>query len=229
MTDISSDEHLCRMQWQAFKMLGEHQLLAETYWDEGRGARWLIGKPDTVHARCEIIAGIFGSLVVHGDFNTARFAHYGDKADCWSRLRWMADCTDVGYYVLQKARIGERLGFGEECGYDEDVARYDLRQHATEYEKERPERPEVIAILREAADSYTESEHALLDYLSSSAAWGELWESRFGQVVPAHVVISHVALNKCAWLLRERHGADGPLGASQFPPYRLDMSAVGAP
>lgn len=63
-------------------MYKDHQLLSEVYWDNGRGARWLIGKPGTRVMASEIIAGTCGSLVVHGDCDLSRFAQYSDHADC---------------------------------------------------------------------------------------------------------------------------------------------------
>lgn len=46
-----------------------------------------------------------GALFVHGDINCVYFAQYGDSANPEHILRWIGT-SDVGYYVLQKARIG---------------------------------------------------------------------------------------------------------------------------
>lgn len=204
---------LLQDQWRAFEMLGAHELQAEAYWDEGRGARWVIGKPGTFHAKCEIFAGIGGSLVVHGDFDMVRFGHYGDRADAWSRLRWMADCTDVGYYVAQKASIGSRGRDSVEI-YDEDVARTDLLQVICDYRRERHDRRDAagaIRVLVEAARDHTESKERLYNFLYQEGGEWELWDhSSLGAALDPQVVISHVALNKCASLLRERHGKQGP-------------------
>jgi hypothetical protein len=47
-----------------------------------------------------------GKLLVHGDIEHVLFAYYGDSRAPERVLRWMGDCTDLGYYVTQKARIG---------------------------------------------------------------------------------------------------------------------------
>ncbi len=195
-------------EWRAAAMLSEHELLSEVYWAVGTGARWLIGRPTTGVYRCEIIAGTLGSLLVYGDFPPARFAKYGDNADAWDRLCWLADSTDVGYYVMQKASIG----MGIPAGYDAEVARHDLRALADDHRRDGDEQdaPGLIPLLEEAAERYAEREQELRAFLhAGDRGWG-LWELTIGRVVPEHVVIAHVALNRCAWLLRERHGLGGP-------------------
>jgi hypothetical protein len=207
MTDHHA--HVRKMQWGSMMWLTEHALLGEAYWDEGRGARWCIGRPHTFIHRCEVIAGIGGSLIVHGDFDTARFAHYGDHADAWSRLRWMADCTDLDYYVAQKAAIGaggDREGVME---YVPRLAKQELRERADEWERDGYD-ARAVALLRGAAQTHTEYEHELRTFLGENDKGWDLWEHEFGKVPASHVVVSHLALNKCAALLRERHGAEGP-------------------
>jgi hypothetical protein len=203
------DEYLNRMQWQAFAMLAEHTLLGEAYWDEGRGARWCIGRPHTFIHRCEVIAGIGGSLIVHGDFDTARFAHYGDHADAWSRLRWMADCTDLDYYVAQKATIGAGGDRNGVMAYVQRIAEQELREQADEWERDDYD-ARAVALLRAAAERHTEHEHELRTFLWENDKGWDLSEYEFGKVLDDHVVTSHLALNKCASLLRERHGVAGP-------------------
>ena len=203
------DEYLNRMQWQAFAILAEHTLLGEAYWDEGRGARWCIGRPHTFIHRCEVIAGIGGSLIVHGDFDTARFAHYGDHADAWSRLRWMADCTDLDYYVAQKATIGAGGDRNGVMAYVQRIAEQELREQADEWERDDYD-ARAVALLRAAAERHTEHEHELRTFLWENDKGWDLSEYEFGKVLDDHVVTSHLALNKCASLLRERHGVAGP-------------------
>lgn len=50
--------HFKKAQWSAMRMLSAHELLGESYWDEGCGARWCIGEPSTFIGKTEIIAGI---------------------------------------------------------------------------------------------------------------------------------------------------------------------------
>lgn len=205
----SAEKHLLRDQWRALSWFADHQLLGEDYWDEGRGARWVVGHPGTFTNRCEIFAGIGGSLIVHGDFEVVRFGHYSDHRDAFSRLCWMGMCRDVGYYVAQKASIG--MGrWTDAHRYDEDVAKADLLAKARQ---EDDELPELAEILREAAQEATESRRDLEDFLSRRAggrwdAWE--WIGNFGRVLDSQVVIAHVALNKAASLLFEKHGDAGP-------------------
>lgn len=205
---MNATERLRRDQWHAFEMLHGLQLLAEEYWDEGRGARWLVGKPGTFVSKCEIIAGIGGSLLVHGDFDVVRFAHYGDHPDAWNRLCWMGLCTDVGYYVAQKASIGMgRRSIVE--AYDEDVAKDYLEQYIAEAIRDDQD-SELIEVLKEALEEHTGDSHTLRSYLGSEGSRWDLWERDPGKVVDTHVVIAHLAMNKLCALLVERHGAEGP-------------------
>lgn len=207
MTD--RDTCLRERQWGSMKWLAEHTLLGEVYWDDGKGARWCIGRPGTFIHRCEVIAGIGGSLVVHGDFDTARFAHYGDYADAWSRLRWMADCTDLDYYVAQKATIGAGGDPKDVWAYEPLLAEQELKAQAEEWERDGYDE-RAVALLRDAAERHAESEHELRTFLGENDRGWDLWEYDFGQVLAYHVVTAHMALNKCASLLRERHGVGGP-------------------
>lgn len=206
---MDAGEHTRRTQWSTYGWLTEHQLLDEQYWDEGRGARWVVGQPQTFIHRAEVIAGIGGSLLVHGDFDLCRFAHYGDHGDAWSRLLWMADCEDLGYYVAQKAAIG-MAGLTNERGYDVDVAAHDLRQEYDEMGED-PEdpNPRLRELLLEAID-HTETEQDLRDFLYHGDEGWDLWERDYGRVTPGNVVVNHCLLQRTAWLLRLKYGAAGP-------------------
>src|SRR5574340_149450 len=132
----SSEARSTRLRSQLVTEFAKHELLAEQYWDQGRGARWLIGKPDTCVFRTEAIAGIGGSLLVHGDIDLCRYAHYSDQGDAWSRLRWMGECQDFDYYVAQKASIGLRSVRARDLEYDSEVACYDLDRLVEEYRQD---------------------------------------------------------------------------------------------
>lgn len=206
-TGISADERLRRLQWQALALHHDLALLGEVYWNSGRSACWVIGKPGTNVFRTEILAGIFGSLIVHGDFELVRFGHYGDHADAFSRLCWMGCCTDVGYYVSQKARIGSGRSTATE-EYDEDVARHELLDHIADLERGGAEDKE-IAFYREAL-AHVGDVDELQQYLYENGWPWDAHEHRFGRVTSAHIITAHVALNKLVSLLFERHGPDGP-------------------
>lgn len=64
-----------------------------------------------------------GKLMVHGDVETVVFGRYTDSRSVEATLRWIGRCTDIGYYVAQKAAIGTG-----EVVYERnaDVACYEL-------------------------------------------------------------------------------------------------------
>jgi hypothetical protein len=214
----AAEKHLRRLQWEIARMYENHQLLDEQYWAEGRGARWLIGQADTNVMKTEIIAGICGSLLVHGDCDTARFAYYSDHRDAWRRLCWMGCCRDLGYYVAQKYSIGmARSGAGSDT-YDEEVAQDDLRRRiAEEIECGREPDDPLIVLLHEALESHTESEHELRMFLSENDKGWDLWEWRFGEVIATPVVTGHLALQRCVYLLVDKYGWDGPPACRRQP------------
>lgn len=208
---MNRHERLRHLQWEIAAMYVDHELLGEEYWDEGRGARWLIGRPGTNVMRTEIIAGVCGSLLVHGDCDLSRFAHYSDHRDAWNRLLWMGCCRDVGYYVAQKYSIGmARSGAGSES-YDEDVAKHDLRERIAEELRcgREPDDP-MLVVLEDALESHTESKHELRTFLSENDKGWDFWEWRIGEVTSTSVVTGHLALQRCAYLLADKHGWGGP-------------------
>jgi len=205
---MNASQRLRQDQWHAMQMLHDHQLLGEDYFDDGRGARWVIGTPGTFTFRCEVIAGIGGSLIVHGDFDVVRFGHYGDHADAFNRLCWMGDCYDVGYYVAQKAAIGSGRRAGVNA-YDEEVAQDELRWWIDDTDDDDERSREKKRVFQDAL-SHTEDEHTLRTFLSDNDRGWDLWELTLGRVLDAHVVIAHVALNKTVALLVERYGEEGP-------------------
>lgn len=208
---MNAAQYMRQLQWQIADLYKDHQLLSEVYWDGGRGARWLIGRPGTRNMLSEIIAGTCGSLVVHGDCDLSRFAHYGDHADAFSRLCWMGFCRDVDYYVAQKASIGMgRSGRGGD-EYNEEVAKHDIQVYIDElqtgsYALRNEE--ELIELLTESLE-WTESEHDLRSFLSARDKW-DLWEHSFGRVVATPVITGHLALQRCAYLLLDKYGDEGP-------------------
>lgn len=206
---MDAQEYLRREQWSAFNAFTDHVLGEEVYWEGGRGARWLVRIPGRSEFYTEIISSS-AALVVHGDIDLVRFAHYGDRQDAWSRLCWMAWCTDVGYYVAQKAAIGSGRGRRDD-EYDERVAEHEIRERIRElgeswadgdahYEKERSALQQALRYLDEGPDALRTFlyEHNIDDPPS------------YGRVTPVRVLYAHAALNRCASLLVEKHGPYGP-------------------
>lgn len=209
---ISAEEYSRRMQWYCADHFKDAELLAESYWDGGRGARWVIGKPNTFVYRAEIIAGIGGSLLVHGDIDDVRFASYGDRADAWSRLTWMGLCRDLDYYVEQKACIGTSRR--ERC-YEPDVAVYDINRLLEEREMDQ----RIVDALIEARDEHADDVHALRGCLDQVRYIDDFWEwgGDIGEVIETRIVNAHAALHRCVHLLVERYGWEGPLVAPPAP------------
>ena len=210
---MNAHEYRRQLQWQIADLYKDHELLAEVYWDQGRGARWVIGRPNTNNMLSEIIAGICGSLIVHGDCDTSRFAYYSDHPDAWSRLCWMGFCGDVGYYVAQKASIGMgRSGRGSD-DYDERVAKHDLQDCIDDLTRSGFEQDRQIAVLTDALEQ-TEDERTLRSFLSENDRGWDLWEHSFGRVVSTPVITGHLALQRCAYLLLAKYGEEGPRGGT---------------
>lgn len=205
----AEEQRLRRIQWDSAAAVRHHELRDETYWSHG--ARWRLASTGSQY-QCEIIAGAFGALLVHGDVAAVRFAS-GDAASAWALLLWLADCTDVEYYVTQKACIGS--GPETVFEYDWTIARDSMREVAEEWDRTGEESASVVDVLRRAAEhEWTEEELGeFLCRMGAKLCGGRpsaLAELRFGRVLRSNVVFAHAALNKCAWLLREKYGPEGP-------------------
>lgn len=200
----ASDQYLQRLQTDSAAAVAAYELREETYWNNGSGARWRLGRPQPYgyasEYACEIIAADFGTLIVHGDVEWVRFARYGGGG-AWRRLCWIADSTDLDYYVAQKACIGS----GREVvyQYNEAVARAELTEAAARWEQDGEHGQRAIRVVREAVQR-AETETELRDFLAREEP--ELWEYQFGRVLQPRVVFAHAALQKCAALLREKYG-----------------------
>lgn len=103
-------EYLARHQEQARKAFEKHVIRSRD------GRSWLCFEPytdekggwkSTYWFEAIVLAG--GELYVHGDISSVHFAHYGAYKRPEQVLYWMGGTSDLGYYVLQKARIGMNL------------------------------------------------------------------------------------------------------------------------
>jgi hypothetical protein len=205
MTQLSADQHLRQHQWNSWRMIAEHQIKHEELAEDERTGRWVIGQPGTHIGEVEIIAGRWGTLLVHGDFDVCAFAYYGDHGDAWSLLRWMGDCTDVGYYVAQKAAIGMGNRIHEE--YNADVASYELQWHLDHDHWDDDEERERFSA---AFDLVHDGDYALLDYLYNNGFNDLVMDCSFGRVLSGRVVVAHACIQKLTLLLREKYGPGGP-------------------
>lgn len=236
----SADERMRQIQWWALEWFRDHELLSEEYWDHGRGARWLFGKRDTFVHKLEIIAGIGGTILVHGDWKPVCFAHYSDHPDAFHRLCWMGLCTDVGYYVAQKATIGaDRASV---YTFDDDVAEHELRTEIRFHTREARHSRESSQFelgtarkLRRALTLFREhgwDARALAEHLYTHVPdICDPGPQDFGIVLESHVIIAHIACHRLVHLLRERHGPEGPVQcrARSFVENWTQPSARGAP
>jgi hypothetical protein len=98
--------------------------------------RWLLQRRykddkgwDCVYA-AEVISLWGGELYVGGDIDFVIFAHYNDTRSHESKLRWMGEHTDLGYYVRQKASIGTGRQLIDV--YESDAAEAQLREWLAE-------------------------------------------------------------------------------------------------
>lgn len=104
MTDLRA-QHVETHRLQAAKSFSRHAITKRS---EGR---WLLqqsypdGKRDWTMA-AEIICLEANAIYVGGDIYGATFA-YGPR-DPVARVRWIGECTDLGYYVAAKKLIAAR-------------------------------------------------------------------------------------------------------------------------
>ncbi len=96
--------------------------------------RHFVLRPSTVRSAfstIEVVTGYTGSIVVFGDVDLVEFSHFGSN-EPHELLKWMGRCTDIGYYVAQKAN----LGGAEAYHFDPKQAKEYLEQLLTEYEND---------------------------------------------------------------------------------------------
>lgn len=194
MQEISAQQVLDKRIAGSKKVFENHVLTKES------DRSWLLqiihkdGKPDWTYA-AEIICLEGGSIYVGGDIGSMIFS-YGPK-DPLERLRWLGHCTDIGYYVVQKARIG--MGddhFVEE--WDSDVARYEVKERMKDD-------PETYVVkdedyLTNALDAEDRSE--FMDCLAKafgSNAWE--WIGETGMVTTWRVTHAHAAIARLCQIL----------------------------
>jgi hypothetical protein len=152
----------------------------------------------------EVISLYGGCLFVGGDIDHVVFGYCSHTSNHERKLRWMGECTDIDYYVAQKARIGM---VGTECVdvFDPNEAEDTVKDWLRETRKERddwdPESTdELIVCLEELVESMPDTEGEI---------WQELWrvDPDFAQdtgslkVVSARVYYAHAALARLCQLL----------------------------
>lgn len=201
-------------QLHAMKLLEHNELLSETYWDDGRRANWVFGMPRSSTYLVEVFAACSGTLIVHGDWKLQRFGYYSNNSDAWNRLLWIADSPYLDY-VAEKASIGSRHPRGG-MAFDGRVAAYQIRQRAKELREDG--RADIAQMLYRGAkliEDEGDEQERLLDYFNDCGNWDHCRDA--GEVVDPNVIYTHMALNRLAALLRERHGYEGPPACRPVP------------
>lgn len=88
----------------ATEAFARHQLIRR------RPDRWRIARVEDGRIlgpyATEVVSLWGGELYVGGDIGFCVFGHYSDSPDPIMKLRWIGECEDLDWYVLQKARIG---------------------------------------------------------------------------------------------------------------------------
>jgi hypothetical protein len=192
----------CERAIEAFK---NHELV------DTRDDRWRIAKRDkdgwfTNVYYAEIISLWGGRLYVGGDIDACVFAYYSDHSDHLSKLRWMGRCTDVSYYVRQKAQMGLTDNGKLVDEYNARVAKQDLYTYLAEWEKEADAHPDVIGIrdvFHEAAERVDDPE-AMRDHLRRGLEhdiYDWEWIESIGITVSNRVIYAWAALRRLCELL----------------------------
>jgi hypothetical protein len=212
---------------QAKEAFSHHQFSAR----DDSGGRWLLQRPYEDGAwrwdmAAEIIALAGGQLYVGGDVDFCIFAYNNSPAA--QRVRWMGLCTDVDYYVAQKAHIGTGRELTEV--FDEEIAVHDLQGWLADAEEADGEdgpshdTEKLRELLEEWRDyGFPEGEHELMNELWYSGLSGDFFVDRRhmpGMVLAPRVYYTHAALARLCELL------DASAPARHFCSANTDGSAV---
>ena len=137
--------------------------------------------------------------------------------DCWSRLRWMAHCTDLGYSrAARKAQIGSGRGFksrvlrrGRYRAYLRDAERgFSATATASENRSGRCARGTRRA--REAADRADDGEHAVLERLCGRRSLRHVQRRQPTRVVCPSVILRARGAGPLRVAALEKYGYQGP-------------------
>lgn len=162
-----------------------------------------------------------GKIFVGGDIRASVFA-YGPPGDTLGLIRWIGDCTDLGYYVAQKAQIGTGISV---YGFDSFLARAELADWfngaVTELSDSNPAKlgliQQAVSTFNEASEA-SESRDVLTRDLLSTGYDPESIHT-LGDRLESWVVYAWAALNRLAELTRneteeEHHRRVGNLPAT---------------
>jgi hypothetical protein len=209
MSDLAK-QHTERHRDQASRAFAKHAITKQS---EGR---WLLqsryddGVIDwTMTAEVIVLAGT-GQLYVGGDIDHVVFAH--GPADPIARVRWMGECKDLGYYVRQKARIGQARNQHVIDVWKEEIAHQELREYLASVEEDEPGFAESGSFDRDYFEMALgqDDRREFQDYAAKAFKGDrDIWESvgSMGEVLSPHVIYAHAALARLCVLLRETEAA----------------------
>src|SRR5512136_166140 len=190
----------CDRAIEAFK---NHELV------DCREDQWRIAKryPDgqlTSTHFAEIVSLWGGRLYVGGDIDDCVLAYFSDTQSHRDKLRWMGKCTDIGYYVRQKAQMGLTDNGKLVDEYDAQVAQSDLtyyfereleriRENAVTDEESQDDQTTMRHIFEQASRMINGDPHDLRQYLYHELrALGDMdaweWVGELGNIVSHRVV-----------------------------------------
>jgi len=208
VTRTADELRHAHLTWQAAEAFADHELRSETYWADGYGAQWTIGRPGTNIFLAQIVSAL-GALVVHGDIDFVRFAYHG-SATAYQRLSWMATRQEIDSYVAEKARIGSGRRSIET--HDPDIVKARLLELAAQDDREAAtfgEDPEPYLerarVFREAVD-HVDSEWEFKNFLWDSSLHTDDWAEHDWTVLEPQVYYAHAALQRARFLLNAKYG-----------------------
>ena len=130
------DDYLKNTEKQAGEAFSNHTIRSR---EDGRWviARCKDGEWSNIYL-AEIIVGVFGSLIVHGDIDAVIFGNYGKNSDPLQVVNWIAHSSICGY-LESKAIIGMTAQDSHSMvkRFDPDVAIWEINGHIKDRLEER--------------------------------------------------------------------------------------------
>jgi len=125
----ANQAYLAKMEIQANQAFEKHELKSS-----GDGRWTLAAKHDdgdwTSTGITEIVVGLNGSVIIHGDYDPVIFTSYDHKASALQLVQWVARSRGIGY-LTSKAVRGMSAPADKDITktFDHDVAIWEMRGH----------------------------------------------------------------------------------------------------
>jgi hypothetical protein len=161
-------------------VIKQHTVISDTH------SISLIKKPGRSEFWAEIICGVAGTVIVHGDFDMCGFR--GWYKDSWRQvLSWVAS-SHIDYLVAKASHLTDEVYTHEFCRQtaEEDLERY-LEEELIDFDT-----------CSKAKSLLYEPDKAR-EFIYNATADAELY---FGEVAASRVVFAHVAIQKLVELLK---------------------------